>query len=83
MFLVIVVIKNTLEKLYLTNVHMKQNSQSVSPLSILVPRSLVPYHRTNDTTINVIVSWAFDLKEKKGFWWKADLKLHNTFLADS
>ena len=65
MFLVIIVIQNTLEKLYLTNVHMKQNSQSVSPLSILVQRSLVSYHRTNDTPQYSLVRSCKGTKEQR------------------
>ena len=66
MFLVIVVIKNTLEKLYLTNVHMKQISWSVSPLSILFPRSLeLTYYRTNDTSQNSLVRSCKGTKEHR------------------
>jgi hypothetical protein len=66
MFLVIIVIQNTLEKPYLTNVLMKQNSLSVSPLSILVPRSLVPtYYRTNDTPQNSLIRSCKGTKEQR------------------
>ena len=44
---------------------MKQNSQSVSPLSILVPRSLVPYHRTNDTPQYSLVRSCKGTKEQR------------------
>ena len=66
MFLIIVVIKNTLEKLYLTNVHMKQISWSVSPLSILFPRTLeLTYYRTNDTSQNSLVRSCKGTKEHR------------------
>jgi len=65
MFLVIIVIQNTIEKLFLTNAHMKQNSWSVLPLSILVPKSLVPtYYQTIDMPHNLLVRSCKGTKEQ-------------------
>ena len=53
--------QNTLEKLYLTNVHMKQNSRSVSPLSIVVPKSKL----TIELMICCITRWSEVVKGRK------------------
>jgi RecG-like helicase len=67
---------NIHHKPYLTNVHMKQNSRPVSPLSILVPKSLVPtYYRTNDTPQNSLV-WS--CKGTKEQWSKKNTNLMDT-----